>query len=38
MHFDDVTVGGGLVTDVSPGVGIQVDETEDEGVQEKCDT
>ena len=37
MHFDDVAVGGGSVCSVSPRVGVQVDETEDEGVHEKCD-
>ena len=37
MHFDGVAVGGRLVDGVSPRVGIQVDETEDEGIHEKCD-
>jgi hypothetical protein len=37
MHFDHIAVGDRLVDGVSPRVGIQVDETEDEGVHEKCD-
>jgi len=38
MHFNYVPVGGSFVGGVSPRVGVQVDETEDEGVHEKCDT
>jgi len=37
MHLDYIAVGGGFVGGVSPGVGVQVDETEDESVHEKCD-
>jgi hypothetical protein len=37
MHFNYIIVGGGLVGRVSPRVGVQVNETEDEGVHEKCD-
>lgn len=35
MHFDYIAVGGRSVGSVSPGVGVQVDETEDESVHEK---
>ena len=38
MHFDRIAIGSGLAAGVSAGVGIQVDETEDEGVHEKCGT
>jgi len=37
MHFDYIAVGGRVVNGVSPRVGIQVNETEDEGIHEKCD-
>jgi len=37
LHFDYITVDVRSVGGVSPRVGIQVDETEDESVQEKSD-
>ena len=38
LHLDHIVGGGGSVGGVSPRVGIQVDEREDERVHEKCDT
>ena len=38
MHFDRIAIGSGLAAGISARVGIQVDETEDEGVYEKCGT
>ena len=37
LHFDYFTVDGRSVDGVSPRVGIQVDEAEDESIHEKCD-
>ena len=37
MHLEDIAVDGRLAGGVPPRVGVQVDETEDEGVHEKCD-